>query len=154
MSDAQRAEIRTEVCEALASEGGWTKAALAKFRKLDSLLREVGRVHGLSGGQCLIICHVLVVSYGFFPQTVGMNRLTVVDGTLPDGTFVPAGYLVVVDLFRAHMNPDVYPDPEVFDPFRFSKLRETVGGDAKNGFTTVDKNVKTHFCLPFIEHGC
>lgn len=40
--------IRTEVLEAVESADGWNKASLAKFRKLDSILKEVGRVYGLS----------------------------------------------------------------------------------------------------------
>lgn len=40
-------QIREETKHALESEGGWTKAALAKFRRIDSVLKEVGRVHGL-----------------------------------------------------------------------------------------------------------
>lgn len=39
--------IRTEIQEALESEGGWNKGALLKFRKVDSALREVGRFYGL-----------------------------------------------------------------------------------------------------------
>jgi len=39
--------IRAEVTHALEEEGGWTKAALARFHKIDSVLKEVGRVHGV-----------------------------------------------------------------------------------------------------------
>jgi hypothetical protein len=48
MPQAQRDEIIHEVQDALSTEGGWNKASLAKFKKLDSILREVGRFHGLS----------------------------------------------------------------------------------------------------------
>ena len=47
MPQAQRDEIIHEVQDALYTEGGWNKAALAKFKKLDSVLKEVGRFHGL-----------------------------------------------------------------------------------------------------------
>ena len=40
------------------------------------------------------------------------------------------------------MNPAVYPNPDVFDPFRFSKLRDETGSNAKYGFASVDKNVR------------
>ena len=73
---------------------------------------------------------------------MGISRLTVQDGTLPDGTFIPAGYQVSVDLLRIDRNPAVYPNPDVFDPFRFSKLRDETGSDAKYGFASVDKNVR------------
>ena len=39
--------MRTEVQEALESEGGYTKAAIDKFHKIDSALREIGRYYGL-----------------------------------------------------------------------------------------------------------
>ena len=73
---------------------------------------------------------------------MAISRLTIQDGTLPDGTFIPAGYQVSVDMLRIHMNPAVYPNPDVFDPFRFSKLRDETGSDAKYGFASVDKNVR------------
>ena len=73
---------------------------------------------------------------------MAISRATIQDGTLPDGTFIPAGYQVSVDMLRIHMNPAVYPNPDVFDPFRFSKLRDETGSDAKYGFASVSKNVR------------
>ena len=35
--------IRAEITHALEVEGGWNKPALARFYKIDSMLREVGR---------------------------------------------------------------------------------------------------------------
>ena len=53
--------IRTEVEEALESEGGWTKGALDKFYKIDSALREIGRFHGLMHGLLLnAICDLMI----------------------------------------------------------------------------------------------
>ena len=72
---------------------------------------------------------------------MGLSRRTLKDGTLPDGTLIPKGYSIYVDLARVHMNPELYPNPEVFDPFRFSKLRDEADSDLKNGLTTIDKNV-------------
>ena len=54
--------IRTEVEEALESEGGWTKAAFDKFYKLDSALREIGRFHGVSQGLLLNALSAVVIS--------------------------------------------------------------------------------------------
>ena len=45
-------------------------------------------------------------------------------------------------MLRIHRNPAVYPNPDVFDPFRFSKLRDETGSDAKYGFTSINKNVR------------
>ena len=40
--------IRAEITHALEVEGGWNKPALARFHKIDSVLREVGRLYGLN----------------------------------------------------------------------------------------------------------
>jgi len=39
---------RSEIGAVLEAEGGWNKASIARFRKLDSVLKEVGRVHGFT----------------------------------------------------------------------------------------------------------
>lgn len=46
-----------------------------------------------------------------------------VDGlTLPKGTILSSAAQAI------HMDPEVYLDPEVFDPWRFSRMRETAMG--------------------------
>jgi hypothetical protein len=47
--------IRDEINAALESEGGWNKLSLLKFRKIDSALREIGRVYGLMQCNSLFI---------------------------------------------------------------------------------------------------
>jgi len=54
--------IRTEVEEALESEGEWTKAAIDKFYKLDSALREIGRFHGMTQGLLLNALSAVIIS--------------------------------------------------------------------------------------------
>ncbi len=41
------------------------------------------------------------------------------EATTLDGQDVPAGHLVAVSVWGVHHNPDVWPDPERFDPDRF-----------------------------------
>lgn len=36
-----------------------------------------------------------------------------------DGYTVPAGTTVLLATFMLHRNPEIYPNPEVFDPDRF-----------------------------------
>jgi len=112
--------IRAEVEESLQLAGGWNKVALAGFRKLDSLLREVGRFYGLG--------------------KTGMARITIAEGQFPDGTIIPKGLQCVINLESVHFDPEIYPNPHIFDPFRFSKLRSEEESDVRHGFTTVDKN--------------
>ncbi|PPR07416.1 hypothetical protein CVT26_013732 [Gymnopilus dilepis] len=117
--------MRTEVKEALDSEGGWTKGALDKFHKIDSALREIGRYYGL--------------------MYFALPRYTMVDCDLGDGLYVPLGHRVAIDMTAIHFDPNIYPDPYRCDVFRFSKLREQNGDDsAKYGFATVDSSY-----LPF-----
>ena len=57
--------IREEIREALNSEGGWTKNALLKFKKVDSALREVGRYYGMA------FC-TYIASFIIFPPYIHM----------------------------------------------------------------------------------
>ncbi|KAJ8514665.1 hypothetical protein ONZ45_g7831 [Pleurotus djamor] len=102
--------IRSEIKLALEEEGEWNKDALQRFRKLDSVLREIGRMYGIS--------------------QFGLNRLTIASGRLYDGTVIPPKYFVAINLRAIHFNPSVYPNPNTFDPFRFSKRREEEGEHA------------------------
>lgn len=73
-----------------------------------------------------------------------MARIAIATTKLPDGIDIPCGSQVVVDLRHFHRDPQVYPNPHIFDPFRFSRLRENGGNEAediKYSFTTVDNHV-------------
>jgi len=120
LSKAEVDSIRHETIEALESEGGYNKASLAKMRKLDSILRETGRFYALG--------------------SIGLNRLIIKPTSLVDGTVIPSGYQISIPLKLIHFDPSVYPEPEKFDCFRFSKLRETEESDVKHGFTTIEKD--------------
>jgi len=70
--------------------------------------------------------------------------------TLPSGAVIPVGYTVAIYLKAIHENPDLYPNPHVFDPFRFSRLREGSHNeemDAKWAFSTVDRSVSGVFLV-------
>ena len=43
--------------------------------------------------------------------------------TLPDGTHIPRGTWVGVPLQAVHMDERFYAKPEMFDPFRFARMR-------------------------------
>jgi cytochrome P450 len=120
LSEAERDDIRQEIIEALESERGYSKASLSKMRKLDSTLRETGRFYSLA--------------------SVGLIRLLIKPISLVDGTVVPSGYSIAVPLKPIHFNASVYPEPEKFDCFRFSKLRETEESNVKHAFTTVEND--------------
>jgi len=73
-------------------------------------------------------------------RAVGLSRTTIAEGQLEDGTVIPKGFECAIDLKRLHRDSENYPNPHVFDPFRFSKLREEEQSDVRYGYTTVDKN--------------
>lgn len=71
------------------------------------------------------------------------SRLVLQDAVLLDGTLVPKGNVVSIPPNVIHHDPELYSDPETFDPFRFSKLREHEDGkisDAKHSFTTLSND--------------
>jgi len=55
---------------------------------------------------------------------VGMTRLALRPFTFSNGVTIPAGTLVAVPRSAIHMDGEIYSNPEQFDGFRFSKLRE------------------------------
>jgi hypothetical protein len=142
MPEEQLEEIRVEILEALERFGGWTKDALAAFNKLDSILREEGRYNiGLGVYYMLYLLSCLQSSTD--GRSVGIFRRTVKEGRLPGGQIVPPGYMCIADVESVHMNPNTYPNPEVFDPFRFSKLREQEAtNNVKHLFTGTGKDVR------------
>ncbi|EMD42274.1 hypothetical protein CERSUDRAFT_79865 [Gelatoporia subvermispora B] len=100
-------EIRQEV-DPVIKEEGWTKASLAKLWKLDSFMKESQRVNGLNG--------------------LALTRMAMVDLTLSDGTRIPRGTILAAGAFTMHHDGTIYTDPEIFDPFRFYRMREEGGG--------------------------
>ncbi|WP_183095873.1 cytochrome P450 [Nocardioides stalactiti] len=61
---------------------------------------------------------VLKESMRLYPATPFNGRLCVED-TEVDGCLVPAGSDLLVSVWNIHRRPDLYPDPERFDPSRF-----------------------------------
>uniref|UniRef100_A0A8B9YHT5 Uncharacterized protein n=1 Tax=Bos mutus grunniens TaxID=30521 RepID=A0A8B9YHT5_BOSMU len=53
------------------------------------------------------------------PPVAVISRLCTHDVVLPDGRVIPKGNICVISIFGIHHNPSVWPDPEVFNPFRF-----------------------------------
>ncbi|KAI0654307.1 cytochrome P450 [Cubamyces menziesii] len=120
---AERPEYLTslrEEIEPIVQEEGWTKAAMARMWKLDSFMRESQRLNGIN--------------------TVSLMRKAGKDIVLNDGTFIPRGTLMVTAAHSLHHDDSVYTDPDVFDPWRFSRQREREGEAMKHQFvnTSVD----------------
>nr|VWO96671.1 Cytochrome P450 51 [Ganoderma boninense] len=95
--------LREDIEEIVCREG-WTKAALDKMWKLDSLLRESQRFTGIT--------------------VLGMLRRAMKGITLADGTYLPEGCLFAFAGQATHSDSRNYDRSEQFEPFRFSDLRE------------------------------
>lgn len=96
-----------------------------KMRKLDSFLKESIRMHPL--GQSLSPDSRLQIL-----TTVGSTRMAMIDYTFSDGTFIPKGTLLAAPVHPIVSDERIYSNPEVFDGFRFSNLREQEGESAKH----------------------
>eukprot|EP00073_Rattus_norvegicus_P048417 XP_017450647.1 PREDICTED: cytochrome P450, family 4, subfamily f, polypeptide 17 isoform X2 [Rattus norvegicus] len=53
------------------------------------------------------------------PPVTVISRCCTQDVVLPDGRVIPKGNDCIISIFGVHHNPSVWPDPEVYDPFRF-----------------------------------
>jgi cytochrome P450 len=108
-------ELRVEIKQAFDECGGqWTKLALGKMEKLDSVLRESARLNTL-------------VAVGLRRRVVAKEGFTTTSGVhIPFGNFCAVHNLGVVH------DPNVYEDPDTFKPFRFVGLRRDVNSDDAN----------------------
>lgn len=100
-------ELREEIATVLAEHSGtWNKKALSNMVKLDSVMRESQRVNSF--------------------VTVGLGRTVLApEGlTTPDGLHIAQGNTVYVPGYALHHDPEIYPDPDEFRPFRFSEIRQ------------------------------
>ncbi|NWH83460.1 CP4B1 protein, partial [Aegithalos caudatus] len=59
-------------------------------------------------------------SLRLFPPVPAVSRQLSKPVTFPDGRSLPAGCQVGLNIFAIHRNRDVWEDPEVYDPLRFS----------------------------------
>ncbi|KAI8990629.1 cytochrome P450 [Trametes punicea] len=110
--DYQQA-LREEI-EPIIREEGWTKNAMGRMWKLDSFLRESQRYNGIG--------------------LASLTRKALKDVRLHDGTLIPRGSILLVAADATHHDDSIYADADVFDPFRFSRMREQDGEALKYQF--------------------
>ncbi|CAK7237381.1 hypothetical protein SCUCBS95973_009939 [Sporothrix curviconia] len=100
--EACRQEIK-HVLAASGDDGSMSTHALFNMKLVDSVMRESQRMNP--------------------PFLDSFRRYTLKPVTLRDGTFIPAGCLIEAANKAVLMDPDIYPDPATFDPYRFVRLR-------------------------------
>ena len=84
-----------------------------------------------------------------------MERKALKDVTLSDGTKIPASTHLAAATYAIHHDGALYPSPDKFDPFRFSRMREADGEGTKHQFvnTSLDYMAFGHgkhaWCVSF-----
>ena len=116
--------IREEAERVLAEEGGkWTKAGLGRCHRADSAIRESMRVSN------------------FMTRGV-MRKVLLAEGieNKKEGWHAPQGAYIGLDVHSVQHDPGVYPMPETYDAFRFSRPKEedSVVDDHDNGDSQMD----------------
>ena len=71
-----------------------------------------------------------------------MGRLALRPLKLSNGMTIPAGTLVAIPVSAIHRDEISYPNPDVFDGFRFSKLREVEGDAVANKYLAVSTSTE------------
>lgn len=99
--------IYDEAVSVFQTEEDWGKlASLHKLNRTDSAVRESMRLNPLFGR-------------GTMQEVMHKNGVT-----LPDGNHVPQGAWLGVCLTGISMDERYYPDPQKYDPWRFSRARD------------------------------
>ncbi|MCJ1247522.1 hypothetical protein MMC30_004736 [Trapelia coarctata] len=106
-------ELRQELKEVVGDNGVIDKITLPKLRKFDSFVRESQR---LSPPSIANIPRYVTSPSGFRTST---------------GHLIPQGYTVMIRAEPINRDANLWPDPEKFDGFRFSKLRDRPSNEMK-----------------------
>ncbi|KAI1074134.1 cytochrome P450 [Whalleya microplaca] len=110
-------ELRAEITSVLAEHGGeWNKRALAAMTKLDSVMRESQRLNSFA--------------------TVATSRQVVNPKgvTTPSGLHVPYGNAICAPSYPVFHDPALYPEPDVFKPFRFAEKGASAAADDSDSY--------------------
>lgn len=116
--------IRQEIREVVRNEGPWMrweKSAFSKLRRLDSFMRESQRFNP--------------------PTLLSMHRVLLQDAKMSDGTVLQKGAHISMAVNSIQNDPDVTPEPEKFDGFRYYKLRQIEGDGHLHQFSTTQDRI-------------
>jgi cytochrome P450 len=114
--------------ETTANGLAWSLMLLAQHPEIYARVREevsaLGRVPELSDAPKLGLClRVFKEAMRLYPPIFLFGRVAIEDAPLGDYT-VPKGTVVLVSPYALHRRPSLYPDPERFDPDRFTPEEE------------------------------
>ncbi|KAK0724049.1 cytochrome P450 [Lasiosphaeris hirsuta] len=126
--------LRDEIRSVLAEHNGqMTAPALQAMKKLDSFIKEAMRLDPTSA--------------------TSFQRKVLKQFTMSNGQVIPAGVVVEVPAIAVAFDPELFPNPTEFQPFRFSEMREKSGAEAaaKEQFVSVSTN---HLTFGYGRHAC
>ncbi|KAI1818685.1 putative cytochrome P450 [Poronia punctata] len=102
--------LREELEGVMLPDGSIDKNGFNKLAKMDSIMKESQRFNPL-----------LLITF---------ERVVTEDYRLKDGFVIPANTTIGVPTQAVTMDPEIYPEPEKFDGFRFEKERAKKGENA------------------------
>ncbi|KAK2051303.1 trichothecene C-8 hydroxylase [Colletotrichum caudatum] len=111
-------ELREEMIKAL-SDKGWKMEAIHEMRLLDSVIKESLR---LDPG-----------------ALTSLSRVLDEEVRLSDGTVLPKGSQTLIPSYR-QWNPAFYENPDVYDPYRFVKMRRQEGKEKSSLLVSTTEN--------------
>ena len=114
-------KIREEIREVTREDGGWQKISYAKLRMLDSFMKESQRFNP--------------------PSMLSYHRIMQESHVLSDGTKLPKGSHICMPVNAIQNDPEVTPNPEIFDGLRYHKYRQRQGEGHLHQFATTEKNL-------------
>ena len=92
-------KARKSVLAAIEKHGGLSYDAVADMHYLEQCVNETLRK---------------------YPVVVNLQRTNITDYKIPNSTVViPKGQSIIIPVYAIQHDPDIYPDPEKFDPDRF-----------------------------------
>ncbi|KAH7069376.1 cytochrome P450 monooxygenase-like protein [Paraphoma chrysanthemicola] len=107
-------DLRAEIISVLGAEG-FSKASIANLKLMDSALKETQRIKPL--------------------QMLAMERVAEKTIDLPGGLTINKGDRLAVDTYSM-LDPEVYPNPEKYDIYRYLRMRESTDNATKALFVT------------------
>ncbi|PGH13919.1 hypothetical protein AJ79_03334 [Helicocarpus griseus UAMH5409] len=111
--------LRSEAAPTFESESDWTSArSVTRLTKMDSAIRESLRMNPL---QCRGLLKKVMPNDGII---------------LPDGSYLPQGTWVGLPMRAIHYDDKLYPNPQEYDPYRFSRLKKVVEMEGHNEIPT------------------
>jgi cytochrome P450 len=129
--------LREEIRAVLEEDGCLKQSSLAKLKLMDSVIKETQRLNPGETGQSPFLLHVpSLVGHPTDPgRQASMHRVATRDIKLPNGVVIPRrANLMVSSHWRK--DPTIYSDPEVFDGYRFMKMRDQPGEETRHQLTT------------------